>query len=185
MTNETIAIGIDGVLGFNLKTHTDSRGGLTEFFRGYWQSEFQPLQWSIATSNRNVLRGMHVHLWRYDYLFVSSGEMKLGLCDVRSESPTFMTSWLGSVNFNQPQVWLIPPGVAHGFYTPESCTYIVGISTYWSMEDEFGCCWNDPKLGLSWGVNMPELSSRDTNAGSLAQLVNEIRGLESAFMKTR
>lgn len=183
MTIEIVSIDIAGVSKFKLKAHADNRGSLTEYFRGCWSSEYQPLQWSVTTSSRNVLRGMHVHLWRCDYLFVLSGEMTLGLCDIRPESPTFMHSWLGSLNFEQPQIWLIPPGVAHGFYTPEDCMYLLGTSTYWSMDDEFSCLWNDPELDLSWGVETPELSSRDANAGSLAQLVREIRGLKSAFLK--
>lgn len=175
------AIAIEGVSSVPLKTHVDARGCLTEYFRGYWKEGFQPVQWSVATSNRNVLRGMHVHLQRVDYLFVLHGEMKLGLCDIRPDSPSFMKSWIGEISFERPQAWLIPPGVAHGFYAPRGCTYTIGTSTYWSMDDEFSFSWDDPDLALDWGATQPELSSRDANSGSLQQLLQKMSSLQPSL----
>jgi len=44
MTIEIVSIGIAGVSKFTLKTHADNRGSLTEYFRGCWSSEYQPLE---------------------------------------------------------------------------------------------------------------------------------------------
>ena len=63
-----------------------------------------------------------------------------------------------------------PPGVAHGFYFREVSQYLLGVSHYFDPEDEFGCHWADPDLGIAWPDPDPILSEKDLAAGSLALL---------------
>jgi dTDP-4-dehydrorhamnose 3,5-epimerase-like enzyme len=37
--------------------------------------------------------------------------------------------------------------------------------------DDFGCHWRDPALSLRWPGDDPELSPRDRDAGSFAEMV--------------
>lgn len=59
----------------------------------------------------------------------------------------------------------IPVGVAHGFATISErviLTYVV--DNYYNNSDEFGVAWNDPELGIDWGLDSSEavLSGRDS-----------------------
>jgi dTDP-4-dehydrorhamnose 3,5-epimerase-like enzyme len=70
--------------------------------------------------------------------------------------------------------------VAHGFWFPHGGTLLYGLSSEWSMSDEFGCRWDDTDLGIDWcahgdphpgdTVGGPLLSDRDRTAGSLSEM---------------
>ncbi|WP_339833101.1 dTDP-4-dehydrorhamnose 3,5-epimerase family protein [uncultured Parvibaculum sp.] len=67
----------------------------------------------------------------------------------------------------------IPTGVCHGFYFPEPSILVYSVTSYWSPDDELGCAWNAPELGLDWPVRNPVLSPRDRTAGSYQQMLDE------------
>jgi dTDP-4-dehydrorhamnose 3,5-epimerase len=170
-TNHSIA----GVTSRRLAVNEDDRGCLTEIFRAQWHDETGFVQWNMVASNANVLRGVHVHFRHFDYLLVSSGQMRLGLKDVRQDSATFGQSDVQLLRGDTPTVWMIPPGVAHGFYFPVESTMLFGVSHYWDKADEIACRWTDPELGFALTDTRPLLSQRDAAAGSLADLVEQYR----------
>ena len=53
------------------------------------------------------------------------------------------------------------------------------LSQHWTSNDELGCSWNDPALGLSWPVTAPLLSERDKTAGSYRKMVEAFRGRQA------
>jgi dTDP-4-dehydrorhamnose 3,5-epimerase len=113
-------------------------------------------------SNGNVLRGVHIHPRHADYLLVLSGTMLLGLHDLRPADPLARRHGLVTLTGDTPTTAYIPPGVCHGFWFPEPTTYVQGPSTGWSMNEELGCRYDDPALGLDWPAEAPLLSPRDT-----------------------
>jgi dTDP-4-dehydrorhamnose 3,5-epimerase len=71
------------------------------------------------------------------------------------------------------QSLIIPAGVAHGFYFLEQSLHVYAVSAYWDQEDEIGCHFADPGLGLVWPTATPRLSARDAALPGLDQ----VRGL--------
>src|SRR5271154_4096863 len=128
----------DGLKLRALTAHLDSRGDFTELFRDEWELGLRPSQWNLVRSEANVLRGVHVHRKHVDYLTMAAGEMVLGLHDLRPGSPTFRRSSLLRVQAQDPHLVVIPAGVAHGFYFPESASHIYGVSHGFDGTDEFG-----------------------------------------------
>jgi dTDP-4-dehydrorhamnose 3,5-epimerase len=55
----------------------------------------------------------------------------------------------------------IPIGVAHGFLALVNSTLTYLVNEYYDGADELGVAWNDPDLGLDWGIEEPVLSPRD------------------------
>ena len=167
-----------GVSCRTLTRHDDSRGWFAELFRDEWDTGYKPVQWNLALSNARTLRGMHLHLIHWDYLVVPSGSMLLNLKDLRAQSPT--RGLVAAVTLNQSPLtsWIIPPGVAHGFYFPEPSMHVYSVSEYWCLADELGCRWDDPDLGVTWPDRVPTLSERDRNAPSYAELMDRIAGVD-------
>ena len=164
-----------GIAVHNLVTHGDSRGELTELYRRDWfPGAPELLQWNHVRSSANVLRGVHVHHSHEDFLFLAAGQMRLGLYDLRPDSPTQGQSGIIELRGDLPQVVQIPTGVAHGFYFPESAVLFYGVTHYWDPNDELGCRWDDPELTINWSLRQqPLLSARDQTAGSLQQMCND------------
>lgn len=155
---------ISGVYVAHLRPFGDSRGRFLETFRKAW---FPQRSWDIVQTNRSdsaagVLRGLHYHHQQVDYWYVLQGTVRAGLVDLRPSSATYMATQTIELGGGRELGLFIPIGVAHGFaaLTDATLTYIVD-NYYDSGQDEFGIAWNDPDVGLDWGVRTPALSARD------------------------
>ena len=161
-----------------LATHRDTRGALTEIFRRDWPDVVAPVQWNFVRSERNVMRGVHVHVTHVDYLVALQGRMLVGLCNLRDGSRSARDGSIVELYGEDLRALVIPPGVAHGFYFPEPALFVYGVTHRWNpVNDEWGCRWNDPALGIPWPADCtsPEMSARDAEAGSLEQLLSRLR----------
>lgn len=159
-----------GVRLMRLKTHPDKRGELTEIFRNQWHDSPLPVQWAACRTGANVLRGMHAHAHHWDYLCAVAGQVFVGLHDLRPEEPAARRSAMLRLDSRHLQMLVIPPGVAHGFYSPADAMILVGSSGYYDPSDHHRCRWNSPELALQWPCSAPELSALDRDAGSYARL---------------
>lgn len=62
---------------------------------------------------------------------------------------------------NKRQIY-VPPGFAHGYLVlSESAEFLYKCSDFYRPEYERGVLWNDPVIGIDWGVEMPILSDKD------------------------
>jgi dTDP-4-dehydrorhamnose 3,5-epimerase len=164
-----------GVVRRALRTFPDDRGDFTEFFRNEWQTSPAPVQWNISRSRPNVLRGVHVHARHWDYLCVTDGEIFVGLHDLRAASSNMPRTAMVMLRGSELEVLAIPPGVAHGFYSADHSTYVIGASSYYDPTDHRRCRWDCPELGLDWPCDGPELSPADHKAPSYGELVEGFR----------
>jgi dTDP-4-dehydrorhamnose 3,5-epimerase len=99
------------------------------------------------------------------------GEALDVVVDVRQGSPHFgkWTSVLLGVE-RQNQIY-IPAGFAHGFLAlTETVQFLYKCSDYYHPEDECGVLWSDPELGISWGIERPVVSEKDSRLPSLATI---------------
>ena len=173
----------DGVDVRALTLRADERGTLVECFREAWPSVTRPVQWNVVRSEPRVLRGFHAHARHFDYLFMAAGRMDLGLRDIRASSPTFGLAARIEISAESPTAVTLPPGVAHGFCFLERSIHVYAVSEYWDQNDELGCHWGDPAIGIDWPISDPTLSPRDRDAGTLAEMIRlyEARRVEAAL----
>ncbi len=93
--------------------------------------------------------------------------------DVRRGSPTY-GRWTGvELSAENGRQLLVPAGFLHGFVTREPDTEIVyKCSDYYAPECDGAVLWNDPEIGIDWGIDPAEaiLSDKDAAAQRLADL---------------
>jgi dTDP-4-dehydrorhamnose 3,5-epimerase len=159
---------IPGVALRPLWPNRDARGQLTELFRASWPESVAVCQWVLLQSCEGSLRGVHLHHRHSDYLTVLSGRLRLGLRDCRV--PDGLAAML-ELDAAQPLALRIPPGVAHGFLHLAPTQLLLGVDDYWDPLDELACRFDDPRLGLDWGLTDPLLSARDREAGDFDRLL--------------
>jgi len=163
-----------GVSLRQLPSEQDGMGKTTALYRRDWPLNLAPVQWNLVSNRPNTLRGVHVHHTHWDYLCLLSGEMLLGLHDMRPHSATYRRAVLHRLAGDTPTSIVIPPGVAHGFYFALESTHCYAVSQYWNPSDELGCRWDDPMLGLAWPTSDPLLSPRDATAPSYEELARDL-----------
>jgi len=155
---------IQGVYHVPLRAFSDERGQFMESFRREW---FPDVNWEKLQSNRSVskpgvLRGLHYHFKQIDYWFAAAGTIRAGMVDLRPHSPTYMKTELLELGGKNPMGLFIPEGVAHGFVSLSDSTLVYVVNNYYDGgKDEFGVAWNDPDIGLEWGIDEPLISPRD------------------------
>jgi len=111
---ERVAPLIDGVRIRRATTHADERGTLCEVYDPRWRFTEEPLVYVYQVTIRpGQVKGWVLHQNYEDRLFFSQGTVKVGLYDVRQDSPT-----RGMVNElffdpHQRSLLRIPRGVWH------------------------------------------------------------------------
>lgn len=155
---------IDGVYTVSIRAFSDERGQFMEAFRTEWfpQVSWAKIQNNRSDSRRGVVRGLHYHFHQVDYWYVPSGRVRAAMVDLRPASPTFRATWTVELGGERNLGLYIPVGVAHGFAALTDCTlmYIVN-NFYGDGSDEHGVAWDDPDIGIDWGIAEPLVSDRD------------------------
>lgn len=159
--SETIA----GVYIVELDTFADQRGRFMETFRKEWfpQRAWENVQTNRSDSRQGVLRGLHYHFRQADYWYVVQGEIRAGLFDIRSDSPTYRAGQTVTMGGGRQIGLFIPPGVAHGFAALTNVTLTYVVDQYYDSSDEHGVAWDDPAAAIDWGLEQPILSDRDAD----------------------
>lgn len=121
-----------------------------------------------SKSMKNVLRGLHFQAPPFaqgKLVRVMRGAVLDVAVDLRKESPTY-GKWASIVltESNKFMYW-IPAGMAHGFLTLEDNTvFFYKCTNVYSKPSEGSIRWNDPSLGIKWGIENPILSAKDQTA---------------------
>jgi dTDP-4-dehydrorhamnose 3,5-epimerase len=164
-----VDIGLAGVEWIELSTHQDERGRLAEVYREEWLTGRPPMiQSNVSGSKKGVLRGLHFHRRQADLWVVLSGNVFVGLFDLREGSPTFRRR--AQLDFGEELAALyLPPGIAHGYYAIEDSSVLYFVDRYFTGDDEFGVAWDDPDIAIEWPSRDPILSDRDSANPPLAE----------------
>ena len=118
-------------------------------------------------------RGLHYQIGQPQgkLIWVIHGEIFDVAVDIRRNSPTF-GKWEG-VNLsseNYKQIY-IPEGFAHGFCViSETAVINYKCTDYYAPKEERGVIWNDPIINISWPVDDPVLSEKDSQYSTLDQI---------------
>lgn len=154
---------IAGVMINHLRAFGDDRGSFRELFRKEWfpQRSWEKVQSNCSFSTAGVLRGLHYHFQQVDYWYVPHGTIRAALFDMRPASPTYLATQTIDMGEQNDIGLFIPIGVAHGFATLTDAKLVYIVDNYYDSSDEFGVLWNDPALGIDWGLREPVLSGRD------------------------
>lgn len=161
---------LDGVVIIEPDVFGDNRG----FFMESWNKKKMAeagLDYDFVQDNhskstvKGTLRGIHFQKG-------DKAQAKLVRCvkgtvldvavDLRRNSPTFK-QWVGvELSEENKKQLLIPRGFGHGFVTlTDDVEFLYKADNYYAPEADAGICWNDPDIGVEWGMENPILSEKD------------------------
>jgi dTDP-4-dehydrorhamnose 3,5-epimerase len=160
---------IEGLLVIKPDVFEDQRG---YFFESYNEERFRQhgidvkfVQDNESKSGKGVLRGLHFQVPPYQQgklVRVMKGAVLDVAVDLRRSSPTY-GQW-AAIELSEYNKWMywIPAGFGHGFLTLEDNTvFFYKCTQVYHKESEGGILWNDPDLGIKWGIAEPMVSEKD------------------------
>ena len=159
---------IPGVYLIRPEVYEDARGF---FLESYHQAKLEKcgirelfVQDNHSKSRKNTLRGLHYQLKHPQAKLcrVVQGEVLDVAVDIRVGSPYF-GRWVSAIlSAENKQQILITRGFAHGFAVlSETAEFLYKCTDFYYPDDEHGVLWNDPDLGILWGVGEPVISKKD------------------------
>ena len=163
-----IETGFEGLYELEPNVFGDKRG---YFFESYRREVYQELgikedfvQDNESFSVKGTLRGLHYQENPYaqaKLVRVVQGKVLDVALDIRKDSATYGKHHTVLLEANRHNMFLIPPGFAHGFVALEDSVFFYKCSNYYNKESEGGILWNDPTLGIDWGIDNPIVSEKD------------------------
>ncbi len=181
-------IGIDGPLLLTPTRHMDRRGSFVETLNRHALS-LVGIDFRIAQINESVsirtgtIRGLHLQLPpvpQAKIVRVLSGKIRDVVVDVRPGSAQFGRWAAVELTANEERQLFVPAGFAHGFVTCAADTRVsYCVDHPYDPGAELGLRWNDPTIGIDWGLDRePVLSERDS---ALPLLADAIPTLSASF----
>lgn len=171
---------LPGVLVLTPPRFGDDRGFFSESWNRRSLAE-QGIETNFVQDNHSLstapgtLRGLH-------FQTPPHAQAKLVRCgrgalydvavDIRHGSPTY-GHWVGvDLSFENGRQLLIPAGFLHGFVTRQPETEIIyKCSDYYTPQCDAAVRFDDPDLGIDWGLKAPPiLSAKDAAAPRLRDL---------------
>lgn len=181
MALDVEALDIHDVKIVRPKKHGDARGFFSETYnkRAFAEAgiDIDFVQDNHAYSAEpNTVRGLHfqTHPWAQDKLVrVVRGAILDVAVDLRHGSPTFGQHVSAVISAEEWNQILVPVGFAHGLRTLEPDTEVIyKVSNFYAPDHDKGLLWNDPALGIDWGIaeSAARLSDKDRRQPTLAEL---------------
>lgn len=163
---------LDGVVIIEPDVFGDNRG----FFMESWNKKKMAeagLDYDFVQDNhskstvKGTLRGIHFQKGdkaQAKLVRCVKGEVLDVAVDLRRNSPTFK-QWVGvELSEENKKQLLIPRGFGHGFVTlTDDVEFLYKADNYYAPETDTGIRWNDPEIGVEWGIENPILSDKDKN----------------------
>lgn len=120
------------------------------------------------TAQKGTLRGLHFQndpMAQAKLVRVTRGAVLDVSVDLRKGSPTYK-QWVSvELSAENKRMFFIPRGFAHGFVTlTDDVEFVYKVDNLYSKENDRGIRFNDPEIGVDWGVEEPILSQKDTTS---------------------
>ena len=134
------------------------------------------VQDNCSFSRGGVVRGLHYqrHQPQAKLITVMQGRVLDVIVDIRKNSETFGQHVTIELSDRNKEILYVPIGFAHGFAVlSESALFHYKCSDYYCPDGERGIRWDDPDLGIEWGIDRPTISERDAGLPRLKDVAVE------------
>jgi dTDP-4-dehydrorhamnose 3,5-epimerase len=168
---------IAGLVEIVPRVFEDDRGF---FFESYNEALFKKLglptnfvQDNQSFSIKGVVRGLHFQnepFTQGKLVRVISGRVLDVAVDIRPDSPTFGKHEVFELRSDTNNMAYVPGGFAHGFVALEDSVFSYKCTNVYNKGAESGILWNDPDLGIDWGIENPIVSEKDMILPTLKSL---------------
>ena len=168
---------IEGAIVLTPKVFGDNRGWFMESYSKRTLAEVGITDDFIQdnrsfSAEKGTLRGLHYQtepMAQAKLITCLKGEILDVAVDIRQGSPTYMKWVAVKLTEENKKMFYIPAGCLHGFVTlTDNVEVMYKVNNFYSPENDRSVRFDDPAIGVDWGVTNPVLSQKDLNAPLLS-----------------
>ncbi len=120
------------------------------------------------STTKGTIRGLHFQKGEYSQAKLvrcTKGAVLDVAVDIRKGSPTYKKWVAVELSAENKRQLMIPRGFAHGFVTlTDEVEFLYKADNLYCFESEGSIRWDDPQIGVDWGIENPIVSDKDANA---------------------
>jgi len=162
-----------GLLIIETDVHGDNRGWFTET---YTKNKFVDIGVDADfiqdnqsySAKKGTLRGIHFQInpkAQAKLIRCTRGAIIDTVVDLRKGSDTYKQWFSVELSAENKKQLFIPKGFGHAFVTiTDDVEVQYKVDEYYSKEHDRSIRFDDPEIGINWGVENPILSEKDLNA---------------------
>ena len=170
---KAVETGIKGLVVIEPDCHGDHRGW---FMETYSKPKFEALGITCEfvqdnqsySAQKGTLRGLHFQknpMAQSKLLRCTRGKILDVAVDIRKNSPTYKKWFAVELSAENKKQFFMPKGMAHGFVTlTDDVEVQYKVDAVYAPECDRSIRFDDPDLGVDWGVSDPVLSEKDLRA---------------------
>lgn len=117
------------------------------------------------SSQKGILRGLHFQInpmAQTKLIRCLKGSILDVAVDLRKSSPTYKKWFKIELSADNKKQLYIPKGFAHGFLTlTDEVEVAYKVDEFYSKHHDRSIKYNDPEIGVEWGIDDPILSDKD------------------------
>ncbi len=174
---KAIETGIEGLVVIEPDCHGDHRGW---FMETYSKPKFEALGITCEfvqdnqsySAQKGTLRGLHFQknpMAQSKLLRCTRGKILDVAVDIRKNSPTYKKWYAVELSAENKKQFFMPRGMAHGFVTlTDDVEVQYKVDAVYAPDCDRSIRFDDPEIGVDWGVTEPILSEKDLKAPLLA-----------------
>ncbi len=164
---------LDGAIIIEPDVFSDHRGW---FMESWSKKKYEELGINVDfvqdnesfTAKKGTLRGLHFQMdpmAQSKIVRVVKGAVLDVAVDLRKNSPTYL-KWISvELSEDNKRQFFIPKGFAHGFVTlTDNVQFVYKCDNFYSKECDRSIRFDDPEIGVEWGITDPIVSDKDKNA---------------------
>ncbi|BDF59698.1 dTDP-4-dehydrorhamnose 3,5-epimerase [Christensenellaceae bacterium] len=168
--------GIAGLVVIEPDVHGDHRGW---FMETYSKPKFEELgiicefvqDNQSFSAQKGTLRGLHFQknpMAQAKLLRCTAGKILDVAVDLRKNSPTYKKWYAVELSAENKRMFFMPKGMGHGFVTlSDNVEVQYKVDAVYSPECDRSIRFDDPEIGVEWGIENPILSQKDLQAPML------------------
>ena len=126
------------------------------------------------TADPGTLRGLHYQenpMAQAKLVRVLRGAVLDVVVDIRLGSPNYLKWISAELSSENKHMLFVPCGFAHGFLTlTPDVEFMYKVDNLYSREHDRSIRFDDPDIGVDWGITTPKLSDKDHNAPLLRDI---------------
>ena len=155
--------------------YCDERGYLISTYQEYTNYPVKFIEHRVSVSHKYVLRGLHTDFTTSKLITLLFGKIRFVAVNLDQSAIDYRIPYIIKIDSKDEKQIFVPPTYANGHLClSDDCVLDYKWDEYYNLDKQITVKWDDPTLGIDWGIENPILSDRDKSGQSLLKIKRNV-----------